>query len=143
MNKFLPYLTSTFFGCTCIVSITGISNELFNAQYLSAIFSTCFASLLSCITSLLYQVNRSARISLLDLFILSFLVSYWIDMDNIHSIYNIGYMCLILFYCVMRYIPKISIISYTGVVSFHHQYFQFGGICNWPEYCRRPIRIFR
>ena len=139
MNKFLPYLTSTFFGCTCIASITGISNELFNAQYLSAIFSTCFASLLSCITSLLYQVNRSARVSLLDLFILSFLVSYWIDMDNIHSIYNIGYMCLILFYCVMRYIPKIqyNILYWCCIISSSilsiWGYLQLAGILPSPN----------
>lgn len=108
MNKFLPYLTSIFLGYTFIISITGVSNELFNSQYLSTIFGTCFASLIACIVSLLYQTNNDVRVSLLDIFILLFLFWYWININNVNSIYNIGYICLILLYCSIRYIPKIQ-----------------------------------
>lgn len=115
------------------MSISGLPDDIFNARYMSSIFSTAVGALVTCAVFLFFRSKQNIRLSCLDIAIFIFLCCYWMNSSAWDSIYNIGYACLIMFYCAVKCTPvlRLNILYWACLCSL-----SFLSVWGYLQLCR-------
>lgn len=72
VNKLLSYLSAVSIGSVWLMSISGLPDDIFNARYMSSIFSTAVGALVTCAVFLFFRSKQNIRLSCLDIAIFIF-----------------------------------------------------------------------
>lgn len=119
MNKHLSYLLSASISGIVFLSVTGIPHEVYNRYILSSLFGTIIGCYVAFALFLLCRNGYSVKLSWLDGMVVGFLCFYWINLKQPSSIYNIGYICLMLLYLLVRsaIIIRTNLLYYGGLCT--------------------------
>lgn len=118
MNKYLSYLLFTSISGIAFLSVTGIPYEVYNRYILSSLFGTIIGCYVTFALFLLCRNGYSVKLSWLDGMVMGFLFFYWINLRQPNHIYNIGYICLILLYLLIR-----------STITIRINFLYYGGLC--------------
>lgn len=118
MNKCLSYLLSASISGIVFLSVTGIPHEVYNYHILSSLFGTIIGCYVAFAFFLLCRNGYSVKLSWLDGMIMGFLFFYWINLKQFSNIYNVGYICLLLLYLLIR-----------SAITIRTKLLYYGGLC--------------
>ena len=118
MNKCLSYLLSASISGIVFLSVTGIPHEVYNYHILSSLFGTIIGCYVAFAFFLLCRNGYSVKLSWLDGMIMGFLFFYWINLKQFSNIYNVGYICLLLLYLLVR-----------NTITIRTNLLYYGGVC--------------
>lgn len=102
MNKRGLGIISWIIGGVLVASVIGFPNEIHNEVHTSSIFSISFVCLLVGMYGACCLYRQAVKVTVADFFVLCCLVSYIGNLFHLNTLWNVGGICLLILYLVMR-----------------------------------------
>ncbi|WP_291529866.1 O-antigen ligase family protein [Bacteroides sp. UBA939] len=106
MKITIDYIVSILLGLVVIASVSGLPSEILSNTKMFAIFGVSGVSFIISIFFFII-VKKDAGISKLDIFSFGFLVFYLINFSDLKGLWNIGCLCLLLLFVIIRFMRRI------------------------------------